>query len=103
MTKRSHLIQVSYRVENALRDRKYGKVLDKDANVETRELADKVHVVAFKPFSSRSLISYLGPQLPIRPVIFTQLPAMLDAGSSFRPRTVLYSLFAHILGVLLGS
>lgn len=29
-------------MDNALRDRKYGKVADIDATVETRELADQV-------------------------------------------------------------
>ena len=34
--------QISYRVDNRQRDRKYGKVENTEATVETRELADKV-------------------------------------------------------------
>lgn len=36
--------QVSYKTDNASRDRKYGKVADTDATVETRELADQVNI-----------------------------------------------------------
>lgn len=39
------LCQTSYRTSNALRDRKYGKVTDTDAVVETRELADEVRLL----------------------------------------------------------
>lgn len=35
-------VQISYRVENARRDKKYGKVQNTDTTVDTRELADKV-------------------------------------------------------------
>lgn len=35
--------QVSYKTDNTSRDRKYGKVADTDATVETRELADQVN------------------------------------------------------------
>lgn len=33
---------MSYRLDNRSRDRKYGKIEDVNATVETRELADKV-------------------------------------------------------------
>ncbi|KAJ3552701.1 hypothetical protein NM688_g4014 [Phlebia brevispora] len=36
------ILYVSYRIDNALRDRKYGKVKDTEATVETRDLADQV-------------------------------------------------------------
>ena len=35
-------LQASYRIENTLRDRKYGQITNVEATVETRELADKV-------------------------------------------------------------
>lgn len=36
------LLQLSYRYENARRDRTYGRIVDANATVDTRELADKV-------------------------------------------------------------
>ncbi|KAJ3552700.1 hypothetical protein NM688_g4015 [Phlebia brevispora] len=35
------ILHISYRIDNAARDRKYGKVHDTEATVETRELADQ--------------------------------------------------------------
>jgi hypothetical protein len=44
----SGILSISYRVENALKEAKYGKV-DPDAPVDTRELADKAPNFRYVP------------------------------------------------------
>ncbi|KAI0805980.1 MFS general substrate transporter [Irpex lacteus] len=43
------VLTISYRMENARRDRKYGRVVDRDAPVDTRELADKTPEFRYIP------------------------------------------------------
>ncbi|THH00963.1 hypothetical protein EW026_g1643 [Hermanssonia centrifuga] len=43
------ILTLSYRIDNRQRDRKYGKVVDSEATVETRELADKAPMFRYVP------------------------------------------------------
>lgn len=61
---------MSYRLDNRQRDRKYGKVKNADATVETRELADKVSLIAVVKLWCRNLtFRFAGPNVPLYPLM----------------------------------